>query len=546
MKTKSLNGMGFKGINSDLAPWDLPPEFITDGRNFRIDGNRITSKLNQRTLATPSVDPNAGHLVFVHSVGGDFFLILGSGAGANRCQSWDGATFNDISSAAGAYAGITDPSEWSSCMLGKIPIVNHVQHYPEYWNPQQATTLLTPMEFSSGVTFATQGIQFKVIRSYQNFLFALNLKESGVEQPNAFRWSHPAAINSMPVTWDETDAAYIAGKGQVGGQTGQLIDGRTMRDSFALYSEFGVTLLDPSGDELVWRVRPLSESYGVINDKMIQEVKGTHFFMSDGDVLMNDGNTIQSIADDVILKRLRANINADYFLHGYTIRDTGNKEIWFCVPEGSAQYPSVAYVYSWEEQKWSIRDIPYEEDGAGGWNQLMIHGTYGVRPVEQITWDMFDATTGTVPYKGMTWAGSGTLTWSGSTQSPLNLQPIGLEFALGGALIEMDPSVSGGGDTDFQIERTDIVLETQDQVCTITRIYPHMTGGDDVTIQIGCQAFAGAPVDWEAAVTYNPNTDRKVDVRCTGSLFAYRVSSVGTGAVSISGLTVEYELAGRR
>jgi hypothetical protein len=545
VKFKSITGVGFKGINTDLAPWELPFEFFTDGRNFRIDGNRIVSSGAHRTMSTPPADPNAGHLRFVHGNTGDFFLVLGSGAGAGKCASWDGSTWNDISSAAGAYAGITVPEDWTSAMLGKIPVVNHPQHYPEYWDPQAATTLLQPLNFDlTPTTFAAAGIQFKVLRAYQNYLFALNLIEGGTAQPNAYRWSHPAPVNNLPPSWDESDDAYIAGKGQIGGETGSIIDGRTLRESFGIYSEFGVTMLDQSFDEFIWKPRPLSESYGVLNDKVLQEVKGVHFFLSDGDILMNDGNTIESIVDDVILKRLRSRMNASAFLRSFSVRDTGNKELWFFIPEGSAEYPDTAYIYNWSEGKWSIQDVPYVEDGSGNPTNYAIHAAYGIKPVEQLTWAMFDPVTGTEPYKGMTWLDSG-LTWAGNTQSPLNLQVIGLN-GNNGALVELDPVTATAEDTNFQVERTDLTLEGHENICTVTRLYPYMEGSDDVLIEFGSQDFAGGPITWKTSDVYSPNSQRKIDILCTGALFAYRISSIGSGSVSMSGMSVEYELDGLR
>jgi hypothetical protein len=545
VKFRSIKGSGFKGINTDIAPWELEPGHITDGRNFRIDGNRIVSVGAWRALSAPSANPNAGHVRFVRADGGDFFLVLGSGAGANKAQSWNGSVWNDISSAPGAYAGITTPEDWTSVMLGKIPVVSHPQHYPEYWDPQSATTLLQPLLYDlTPTTFAAAGIQFKALRAYQNYLFALNLLEGGIAQPNAYRWSHPAPVNNLPPSWDENDDAYIAGKAQIGGETGAIVDGRTIRESFAIYSEFGVTVLDQSNDEFIWKPRPLSESYGAINDKVLQEVKGVHFFMSDGDILMNDGNTIDSIVDDVLLKRLRSRLNANVFLRNFSVRDTGNKELWFFVAEGSAQYPDVAYVYNWSEGKWSIHDIPYLEDGAGNPTNYAAHACYGIRPVEQLTWDLFDPVTGTEPYKGMTWANSG-LTWAGNTQSPLNLQVIGLN-GINGGLVELDPNVGTGQDTDFLIERTDLRIEEDPNVCTVTRLYPHMDSSDPVLIQIGAQKFPGGPVAWKAAQSFTPGTDRKLDVLCTGALFAYRVASIGTGLVDMTGLSIEYELDGAR
>ena len=120
MKNQSINGAGFKGINTDLAPWELEPEVISEGINFRNDGNRIVSVGAHSVLATPPGDINAGFIMPVNTATAQFWLV----AGRNAVWVYDGSTWDDISS--GAYTGITGAGElnWSGCMLGKIPIIN--------------------------------------------------------------------------------------------------------------------------------------------------------------------------------------------------------------------------------------------------------------------------------------------------------------------------------------------------------------------------------------------------------------------------------------
>ena len=36
-----LSDFGMSGVVSDAAPWDLPPNALTDGRNFRIHNGRL-------------------------------------------------------------------------------------------------------------------------------------------------------------------------------------------------------------------------------------------------------------------------------------------------------------------------------------------------------------------------------------------------------------------------------------------------------------------------------------------------------------------------
>ncbi|MCK4710640.1 MAG: hypothetical protein KAU21_18645, partial [Gammaproteobacteria bacterium] len=66
------------------------------------------------------------------------------------------------------------------------------------------------------------------------------------------------------------------------------------------------------------------------------------------------------------------------------------------------------------------------------------------------------------------------------------------------------------------------------------------------SIQIGSQEIAGGAVTWEDSVTFTPDTDRKVDIKSTGALHCWRVSSVGTGHFDISGLDFDGVYAGAR
>jgi hypothetical protein len=40
-KWLTIENMGLKGLNTDQTAWALPPEFLTDGLNFRVTANQI-------------------------------------------------------------------------------------------------------------------------------------------------------------------------------------------------------------------------------------------------------------------------------------------------------------------------------------------------------------------------------------------------------------------------------------------------------------------------------------------------------------------------
>ena len=541
MKMASVNGVGFKGINSDVAPWELDPEYITLGRNFRIQANRLISAGSNEDWDTPSVASNAGLVVPVVTNAGSFWLTLGRSATTDGVQVFNGTSWTDISSASGAYSGIGVDGEldWTACMLGSIPIINNPQHFPEYWSPQQTTQVLQALLFDATNTWQAKGYSCNVIRSHKNFLFALGLTEGATELPHSYRWSHPADNNGLPFTWDEDDLSGLAGKAQLGGDSGALIDGLSLRDSFCMYSESGVNILDYTGDEFVWRRRELSSAFGVLTRNVIAEIKGTHFFLADGDIVRNDGNRLDSIIHNRIRKRLTSQMSADYYDRSYVVRDTALKELWFCVPEDGAQYPNTAYVYNWRDDSWSIHSIPYTEDPATGAVTFGISNAgYGQQAEPPTTYDVLIGVNDTYALT--------TLTYGSQKRTPLNNTVIGVD-QVGNGLIVLDPTNPAlVEDTDFFIERTDIVLEGQDNVTMVTRLYPYMDGADPVQIQIGSQEFSGGTVTWGTWLDFDPSTDRKLDVRSTGKLHGYRVRSVGAGQVAMTGMGVEYELAGKR
>ena len=97
------------------------------------------------------------------------------------------------------------------------------------------------------------------------------------------------------------------------------------------------------------------------------------------------------------------------------------------------------------------------------------------------------------------------------------------------------------------IERTDLAIGGLDTAKIVTRLYPHVVGGSSVKIQLGSQQYPGGPVTWKLAVDFQPNIDRKVDIRSSGVLHAYRIMATDvTANFILTGLDFEYQMAGKR
>ncbi len=521
-ETLHLNNIGLKGLSIDPLPWSLPPEFITFGQNFRIFAGSIQNSGGEVLWSTAPTAFNPGHLFHVGSTNSDFWLVMGR----DKIYAFDGVTWSDLTSAAG-YAGLSDDDEllWSACMLGGIPIVNNPLHVPEYWSPVSTGQILQPLDFDPSNTWIAKSFHAKVFRSHRNFLFALNLEESGVEFPDSYRWSHPADINGLPVTWDETDDAFLAGKASLGGDGGVIIDGLSLRDAFAIYSESAIDVLDFTADEFVWRRRELSSTSGLLSRNSIVEVKGIHFLLSEGDIIRNDGNKIESIIHNRIAADFSSRIDQDNYDRSYVIRNNEKKEIWFCIPEAGVEFPNVAFIYNWRDDSWAIRDITPTG---------IAYSATGSQSEPAEDWDTFIGN----------WDDS-KAKWGSAALSPLNETLVSVDRD-NETLYLVDTTTTPDNDYQFTIERTDFPLLGDKQLTTITRIYPHIQSQGSVTIEIGSQDFPDASIRYKPAVIFNPATDRKIDVRTTGELHCWRISSLGKHTISMSGMTIEFVKAGFR
>ena len=525
-KLLALTDFAKKGLNSDLLPWDLPGDFLTEMSNMRVTRQKLSPFAGEVSWATLPVDFEPGYLIYINATVSTFWVI----AGKDAVYVYDGFLFTDISNVAG-YAGVADEDLWSGCLLTNIPIINNPGHWPEYWSPQNVAQPMQYLPWDDSNTWVTANETCRMMRSHKQFLFALDLISQGTVISDGVRWSSPADITGIPETWDPIDTTNVAGLTFLGGSGGRIIDGRSMRDAFVVYRQNGVSIFDYVGGQFVWRVRHLSTTVGVLTSECIAEVKGKHYFISDGDILVNDGNSINSILHNRIRERFTSDFDATNFANAYVVQNDAAKEVWFCVPQSGHTYANIAYLYNWEDDTWSIREIPEGPIAA-----------YGSKPVGQKTW----ITIGTE-----TWDSSIAI-WNKQTSTPLNNTVVLATKPSGpgesGRLTELDnPTDAPDNVYSSLIERTGFALEGLTRVTTITRVFPHIRGKGQIYIQVGSQDYPGADVRWKEAVLFNPNTDRKIDIRTTGELHCFKIYTIDDPTFwEFSGMDIEYVDSGTR
>lgn len=515
----TIKSLGDFDVNYDLEPCDLPPEVFTSGSNFILRNGKISSFNGSRLISTLPPSFNAGQIQRVQSGTQDFYLVLG----LNKAYTFDGVNWFDITNTVPPVMASGDQYLWTTCLLGNIPIVNNPQDYPAYWSPQSGAQELQFLNYRPTQTFKDVGIQAKVIRSHKNFLFALNIIDNGVEYPNKYMWSHPADNNGLPFTWDPLDLSAIAGDADILGDGGTIIDGRSLRDSFCIYTQRGITLLDYIGGEFIWQARELSSSSGLLTTNCVADIYGTHIFLSDSDILLNDGNSIRSVANRKVRTKIDGLISAASFDMAYTAINPSKKEVWFCIPTEGAQFPNIALIYNWVDDKISIRNI----------NRSFSGSSYGPVLFAPVNWGNINNSWDTYPEA-----------WLYSSESPFSQEIVAINAEDSGiyTLETPDNTIS----LNTSLERLGVVFGDQRNVTTIIRCYPHIQSAGNVIIQFGSQDFVGGPTRWAAPVTFTPNSQRKVDIRTTGKLHSWRIQSVGNVPFSLSGMDIEFTQNGVR
>lgn len=523
----NIRDIGGAGLNSDIAPWDLPENALTYGRNFRISSGKIQSAGGSKVGFDADTAGKIGHVAYTEDYSGGRVWIACTTAGI---EYYDGDSWET------AYAlADSEPEKWSSCRIGQVLFLNHPNHYPLFMENASATNI-QKLPWSPGNDSWENICKAKVLCSHKNFLFALGTTEvpdaraAFSSYDDRVRWSHPVEPNGRPYTWSDSsngDLSSLAGYVTLG-RGGMIVGGESLRDSFVIYSDYAINVLDYTGDQLMWRRRTVSQSAGLVSKEAVVEVNGAHFFVSKDDILMFDGNQVRSMLHNRLRKSFQSIFDNERAESVFAVRNDTQNEIYFCIPERRDDLtepgtPNIAFVFNYRDNNWAIRELDTERQ--------YTHACFGKAPDLPNPWS--DAVTN--------W-NTERQTWQGIGKTPFG------SFLLSSSdtkLYNIDTQ-SPDNEVVTKIERTGIPVGGHDLTTTITRVYPHIEGNYPVDIYVGSQQHAGDSVLWRGPVTFRPGVDRKVDMRVTGELHAIRMEASAEGNFNITGCDVEYSMAGKR
>jgi len=515
---KAIKNLGEIGVISDTDPRSLPDNAFTASQNIRfIDNDVEKSKGESEVYTTPAVDP---YWLLPVQTSSTYYWVYPS---LTKCYVTDGTTNTNItrqtSSADVDYAASADIG-WNGGILGSVPIVNNGIDDPQMWTPANTSTKLQSLTWSSGQTWLSQSNVARVIRPFKQFLVALHTTESGTEYRQRVRWSHPADSGSVPVTWDESDTTKDAGVHDLEEGGGSVIDCLPLRDTNIIYKNNKTIGMQHIGGQFVFRFYDIFESTGILSRRCVKSFFGKHFVVTNGDVIVHDGNTFDSVINHRKKKELFALIDATNYQRTFVSPNYQKNEMWICFPKTGSSFADTAFIWNYKDDTWTTRELP-----------TVKHIGYGlVDPSAVETWD------------------SDSEVWDldSSSWGELSYSPTIIKNLMAGSTkfyLADDTEQSDGTNMTAYIERTGLDFGAPDQLKYIKRIWPRIETSGSVTVKMGSQMAHRDAVTWKS-YTFTSGDD-KVDVDVTGRFIAWRIESTDNVSWSISDLDFEYEMKGK-
>jgi len=501
-----ISDLGKIGVVKDVLPFRLPPNAWSGGQNVRFyEGSVEKFKGHENAFlasagGTPSVDPYwATSLIS----GIDAMVVY---AGASKIYSTNGVVHYDITRSSGNYAMDTNKG-WTGGFMGGVVFLNNGVDAPQSWtSPPAISDKLTDLpNWPSGAKCGS-------LRSFKQFMIAMDYTNgSGTNYPRLIKWSTGASFNTVPTSWDETDATLDAGEYELADTPGRVVDGSELRDAFMIYKEDSIWGMQHVGPPFIFRFYKISESTGAINRRCMIEFPNGHFVFGINDCFINDGQNLTSVLDQRMRREVFDGLNIGNFNKCFVTPYYPRSEMWACYPSQNNTWCDKALVWNWKNNSISVRDLPDLAFISSGVAPTVMAG--GDSPSWEGGAD-WDDNIGP-------WDGAPT---SDQTKTELLMCQPGGAGGLGNMYVAEQGNTEAGKSMTASVERESLFYDTIDTVKFCSGVKISATG-EPFNVYVGSQMSPSEATTWEGPFEFNPNTDYKIDCRVTGRLLGIKFES---------------------
>jgi hypothetical protein len=519
---KRLGEVGFIG---DVLPHELPPNAWTAGQNIRFtDGyvERMTGHIP--TYGTPTTAPN---WLLPVPAPIDYYWLYASTTAVHVVDS--ARVHTDITRLAGPYTGNLDIN-WNGGLLNGIPVINNGVDDPQMWLPTEPSTKL------QALTAWPANTKAKVIRAFKSYLFALDLQESGNLFPHKVRWSHAAAAGAVPSSWDVSDPTVDAGQATLPDTGGYVLDALPLRDSNAVYKEDQIWSFQYVGGAKVFNPVRVANEIGMLTRDCAAQfyARGLkHAVFGADDLVVHDGNSVESIADRRVRKWLFNQLSGENYQRCFVVPNYYSREIWFC-------FVPLSLVLPWSLQSGSfgmVREMPSIRFAASG----IVNDDAGA-----ISWD-----SDSDPWEGDTSAWDERI-YGQVIRKVLFGVPSGpsIQYA------DQGNQFTGVNYTSY-IERVGIPFARTDdegnpeadvnvrKLCTELQPRFEASPGTVIDIYVGAHEDVNEGVTWQGPFPFTVGVDKKINPFVVGRYLAVKFQSAANATWKLHEYALEVKAVGK-
>ena len=537
MPTVPFRGVGELGVISDLPSTDLPLNAWQDARNLRFSNGIVSRYSVFKTF-------DSGYSYAKQPIGvfdgggsaGEGFTVTAFTDGS--LEQYSSGAASDVTPA-GTLGVSTE--QFTTCQLGGVTYFNREIDVPVY-RGDPSTGAFAPIPAWDS-TWRTASL-----RSFKDFLIALNVSKGPTEYPVMVKWSDAAQAGVPPSNWDSTILSSLAGENILNDCRDELIDGVSLGDTFIIYGKTQTFRMDFIGAPFVFRFQKIFDDFGAMSKNCAVEVDGKHYVFTNKDILVHDGFNKQSIISSRNYDKVFKNIDFDNKDRCFVYHDWVKREIGFAYPsiQDDAAVPldqsngcNMAAVFNYEFNTWTFVDLP------------SVVGATTTSQSIQVSWE----DTGNWPDEIGSWG-------SFDGKRPASLVMSSTDHnAITGNLYFLD-DIEGGyltnrtsPDCEYpafgvwkQKDIDDLGLDLYGRKL-IKRIVPQFASEDPdaiVNIQFGQAPNVNADVVWQPSYPMQVWNEVKYDTRINDRYLSMRIDLPAGVDVSFGGFDMDIVLLSRR
>jgi len=445
-----------KGVISDTPAMLIPDGAASDARHIRFEDGVAKNIGGRAVYYTTTAEDYIITAIYGYKPASNLIVFLGSKDTL--------ATITDGSARAEVKTGLTgsDTQPMSLSAFGSVMLMAN--------GADALQKIVSPYTASANVGGSPPVA--KVVKTFQRHVMLMGV----ASYPVRVQWSDIDDYETWTAASDNE-----AGSIDLYESKTAIVGGEVLGDYFVVYTGNQIHVFQYIGGTYVFSRRIACYDIGLLAQNLVASTGDGHFFMSDQDFHYFDGMKAYPIGTERIKRTVYGSINTTYKSNAFAFPILDKKEVWFCVPTGANTTPTLAAIFNYYTNTWSLEDIAW----TAGADRLPA--TY---PIIAKT---SDKKSYSIEY--------GTANNDGA--SGISTYVVSKEYG----------------------------WENPETVKYINRLYPIIEStASAISFYIGYRANVNASVTWSSAYTFTPASDYKVDIRESGRLWRIKIATTAASS----------------